>query len=360
MINAFCFYFGNDSWSRHARNFFAAWQKQEPVRIISWNEPRDQWDTAIVPSYTTPDLSAPGIGLGPFDFMTSVVGSRRIAYVVWETTILPVDKVAVLKTMDEVWTASSWGRQLLIDNDIDANKVGVVPEGVDVEIFKPETKPKEVDPPFRFLCVGKWEKRKGIDDLINAFCDCFRPEEPVELVLHCFNPYLPRFDLESQIRSCLPASGPSIVASNPLDQAGLVRLYNSCDAFVLPTRAEGWGLPIIEAMACGLPVIVTDYSAPRDYLDSSFAYLIPVEKMVPADDGYFFPRSWGWGDWALPDSGSLRKLLRHVFENRAEAKEKGQRARTAVCRQWTWDHAVTKARRLLSATDHAEKNGITE
>jgi glycosyltransferase involved in cell wall biosynthesis len=226
-----------------------------------------------------------------------------------------------------------------------------VPEGVDVESF--QRGPYEEDDtsrPFRFLCVGKWEQRKGIEDLINAFCDCFTPDEPVELLLHCFNPYLPGFDLEAHVRRSVPANAPAMVASHPTDQAGMIRLYNSCDAFVLPTRGEGWGLPITEAMACELPVIVTEYSAPLEYLNQSCAYLIPVEKLVPADDPYFFP-AHGLGQWALPDFQSLRQLLRHVFENRAEARAKGRQARAEVCRQWTWDHAVEKARHLLSLSE---------
>jgi glycosyltransferase involved in cell wall biosynthesis len=347
MINAFCFYFGDDSWSRHAGGFFSSWQKQEAVRIISWNEPGNEGDSAIAPLYTPPSTTDPGIGLGPIELMPSVIGSRRIAYVVWETTTMPSDKVAILRTMDEVWTPSSWGRQLLIDNGIDADKVGVVPEGVDVESFKPDTMRDGKPRPFRFLCVGKWEERKGTEDLINAFCDSFRAEEPVELVLHCFNRYLPGFDLENSIRRRLRGNAPAIIASHPTGQAGMIRLYNSCDAFVLPTRAEGWGLPITEAMACGLPVIVTEYSAPLDYLNRDFAYLIPVEKLVPAHDPNFFPAN-GLGEWAKPDFQSLRKLMRHVFENPAEAKEKGSRARAEVCRQWTWELAATKARHLLS------------
>jgi glycosyltransferase involved in cell wall biosynthesis len=347
MINAFCFYFGDDSWSRHARYFFSAWQKTEPVRIISWNESDPGDDGFRASDRTLASTSDPGIGLGPIELMTSIVGSRRIAYVVWETTTLPADKVAILQTMDEVWTPSLWGRQILIDNQINAAKVGVVPEGVDVECFLRWPETNDSRRPFRFLCVGKWEQRKGVEDLINAFCDCFQRDEPVELVLHCFNPYLPGFDLEAHIRRCVPLNGPKIIASHPTDQSGMIRLYNSCDAFVLPTRAEGWGLPITEAMACELPVIVTEYSAPLEYLSPAFAYLIPVEKLVSAHDPHFFSAS-EFGLWALPDFLSLRRLLRHVFESPAEAREKGRRARAEVCRQWTWDHAVRKAQRLIS------------
>ena len=348
MINAFCYYYGVDSWSHHARHFFGAWQKREEVIITSWNAPDATTDPALVQPRREPQLSWPGIGIGPIEPMVHVVGSRRIAFIVWETTIIPSNRVRVLQSMDAVWTPSTWGRQLLINNNLDAAKVQVVPEGVDTERFKPGATPPEGSRPFRFLYVGKWEQRKAPDLLVKAFCDEFEANEPVELVLHGWNPYLPGFNLEDTIRRYAGASAARIVASHPLRDDDLVRLYNNCDAFVLPTRAEAWGLPITEAMACGLPVIVTEYSAPLDYLDRDCAYLIEVEKMVPVDDWFFFPVDYGLGEWAQPDISSLRRLLRHVFENPDEARAKGRRARERVCNHWTWDHAVDTARRLLS------------
>lgn len=337
MINAFCYYYGVDSWSRHAREFFGAWQKQEDVIINAW----DKTDAA-----TKPNASCPGIGLGPIEPMVYVSGSKRIAYIVWEPTLIPASKIDVLKTMDAVWTPSTWGRQLLIDNGLDADRIGVVPEGVDIERFKPVAKSPDGPRPFRFLYVGKWEERKGTEDLIKAFCAEFQPDEPVELVVHGWNIYVPGFDLNTMIRRIAGTRAPGIVASYPLSDDEMVRLYNSCDAFVLPTRAEGWGLPITEAMACGLPVIVTEYSAPLDYLDRDCAYLIEVEKMIPVNDPFFFEP--GLGDWAQPDISSLRRLLRHVFENPEEARAKGIKARERMCNHWTWDHSVATARRLLS------------
>jgi glycosyltransferase involved in cell wall biosynthesis len=290
----------------------------------------------------------PGVGLGPVEFMTRVAGSRRVAYVVWETTVMPADKVAILRTLDEVWTPSSWGRGLLIDNGLDADRVGVVPEGVDVETFRPGGQAREDGRPFRFLFVGKWEARKGVELLVDAFCEEFRADEPVELVLHASNPYLPSFDLDGHVRRAVGGRRAArVTASHPLNQDALVRLYNSCDAFVLPTRAEGWGLPVTEAMACGLPVIVIDYSAPAEYLSEDCAYLIPVERLVPVRDPYFFAAGGALGVWAQPDAWTLRALMRRAFENPEEARAKGRRARTKVCAQLTWDRAAATAHQLL-------------
>lgn len=104
-------------------------------------------------------------------------------------------------------------------------------------------------------------------------------------------PVYSRVDLDRRIEQSLwipfgRRRAPPIIGSRPLSEDGLVALYNSCDAIVLPTRAEGWSLPIPEAMACELPVIVTAYSAPLDYLDSDLAYLIDIKRQVPIRDRY--------------------------------------------------------------------------
>ena len=55
-------------------------------------------------------------------------------------------------------------------------------------------------------------------------------------------------------------------------------LYSACDCLVHPFRGEGFGLPVVEAMACGLPVIVTGAGPALDYASEKTAFLIPAER----------------------------------------------------------------------------------
>ena len=354
MIRVYCPYFSETSFARQSRYFLTALSKYHEIALFPTDynitHKIDHTQTAKMLQNqiqtSDDDLS---VGIGHISSMGNVKGRKRIGFVVWETTRVPKAAPPVLTGMDEVWTASEWGRSILVENGLVGNKTKVIPLGVDPCVFRPlpgfdiECMQKR----FRFLCVGKWETRKGIDDLIRAFCEEFKPNENVELVLHCHNRYIRGFDTHSKFLSLdLPPHAP-IVVSQPLPEQGLIRLYNQCDAFVLPTKAEGWGLPIIEAMACSLPVIVTAYSALTEYVSTENGYLITVSQMVKAcDDFAYYGQDFGY--WAQPDVSHLKALMRHVFENPEEAKEKGRHARQDIMNKWTWDHSARKASEHLS------------
>lgn len=72
------------------------------------------------------------------------------------------------------------------------------------------------------------------------------------------------------------------VIDEVLDESRLADLYRSADLLCAPFRGEGFGLPILEAMACGTPVLTTAWSGPKDFVDDEFALRIPPERAVPA------------------------------------------------------------------------------
>eukprot|EP00955_Chlamydomonas_euryale_P032268 338390-Chlamydomonas_euryale.AAC.1 len=101
-------------------------------------------------------------------------------------------------------------------------------------------------------------------------------------------------------------------------------LYRASDAYVIPTRGEGWGMPITEAMAMGIPAIVTNWSGVADFVDESVGY--PVRYSlgdVPDDQPWWF-RGTRWAD---VDVDHLRERMRHVYEHPEEAAERGRAAR---------------------------------
>jgi glycosyltransferase involved in cell wall biosynthesis len=278
----------------------------------------------------------------PADFGVVIVGqpilpARSSRWIVWETTQLPAHQRELCDSVAYLWTPSEWGRQMLLANGIHESRIAVVPEGVDCEFFQPQSGPGRSR--FRFLMVGKWELRKYTEGLLLAFTAEFGEKEDVELILHAHNSHRPGFSLAEEVQRTGIANTANIVLSNPCSLAQLRGLYQSADCFVLPTRAEGWGLPILESMACGVPAIVTRYSAPLDYLTEDNAYLLNVARMVEARDSLYGIEG---GEWAEPDIGHLGFLMRHAFEHRDELREKGQCARQDALK-FTWRNSAQVA-----------------
>jgi len=355
MINISAFCFGHLGVQKHGFSFIRALSRYDEVALFPWDRvprahriPR-QLRHCLRNAKKGGVEQNTGIGIGIMNRMPYIIGRRKIAYAVWETSRIPGSELEHLKHADEIWIPSTWGKGMLEQSGIPPARARVVPEGVDTRLYKPRLRKGRAFSKrrFRFLCVGKWEKRKGIDLLLNAYTRAFRAEDRVELVLHCHNPLVPGFDIRERVARTITSPHPPVRYSPPAKESAMVKLYNSCDAFVLPSRAEGWGLPVIEAMACAKPVIVTGYSAYLDFVNQQNGYLVDVKRMVKVDDPDNFNPDLDYGEWAEPDGEHLASILRHLFEHQSEAVDKGRAGRADVVRSWTWDHSAAKAWQCL-------------
>jgi len=112
----------------------------------------------------------------------------KIAYTVWESTKYPEQFFNKLLQYDELWVPSEWQKECSIKQGYPPEKIKVIIEGVDIDIFKPiEIKKKENK--FKFLLFGRWEYRKSTKEIIKAFNETFSKNEPVELICSINNEY---------------------------------------------------------------------------------------------------------------------------------------------------------------------------
>ena len=151
--------------------------------------------------------------------------------------------------------------------------------------------------PF-LLFVGDLRRVKGVDVLLRAYCRAFRRSEPVVLVLKADNHDI-TLDVRAEVaRLDLPRDHPPIVLleNHQYPEAALAGLYRSADCFVLASRGEGFGLPYLEAMACGLPVIGTDWSGQRELLGEGWSYPLRVKRLIDAHDKCPYYEGFRWAD----------------------------------------------------------------
>ncbi|GBF88154.1 hypothetical protein Rsub_00866 [Raphidocelis subcapitata] len=105
--------------------------------------------------------------------------------------------------------------------------------------------------------------------------------------------------------------------------------YAAADAFVLPSRGEGWGRPFVEAASMGVPLIATNWSGQTAFLDSQIGYPIPIEGLVQATNQ---PEGIRWAQPSLP---ALRDIMRAASENPSEAAARGAAGRARMVERYS-------------------------
>lgn len=160
-------------------------------------------------------------------------------------------------------TVVSLGGRLsgILRDQVPAGRITVIPNGVNPP-SAPVDRSLRAGRPFRVLFVGRLAPNKGVGDLISAIEALHRKglADRVELDIAGTGPLLETLKLR--------APSPSIRFWGKVSDAQLDELYARADVFVLPTLFEGMPTVVLEAMARGLPILVTDVGATTELVDS--------------------------------------------------------------------------------------------
>lgn len=281
----------------------------------------------------------------------------NIARTMFETDRLPQDRVEICNYMDEIWVPAQFNVNTFAEAGVKPEKLFIIPNGVDPAKYSLNT--DRMDWPqkkeFNFLSVFEWTDRKGWDILLKAYFLEFKKNEDVALVLKVNVPGFTSIEtINRQTQECIHSLGLSpeqvprllFIFNRFYPTQELIALYKSCNAFVLPSRGEGWGLPYMEAMACGLPTIGTRWSGQLEFMDDENSYLINTEGLEEIPETTDIPEFRGHR-WPKPSIEHTRVLMREVYENRDKAREKGRKARQEVLEKWSWRSAAEKVEQRL-------------
>jgi glycosyltransferase involved in cell wall biosynthesis len=214
------------------------------------------------------------------------------------------------------------------------------------------------DRQFRFLFVGGVSLRKGTDLLLDAYAQAFSRQDDVCLVLKDHSGDL--FYRENHARDRIarlrndPDAPELIHLDDFLPEAELAALYRSCDVAVFPYRAEGFCLPILEAMASGTPSIAPDFGACLDFCSPGTSWLVkprriraPVSRSFSVALG--FTEVLSEVDFCELPVGRLAEALRAA----RDAPQDEHRAKSRAGAVWardhmTWAHSGAAARACLA------------
>jgi glycosyltransferase involved in cell wall biosynthesis len=248
---------------------------------------------------------------------------KNIAIIPWETTTLPASWIGKINQFDAVFVPC---RQNIVDFRNSGVKIPIelIHWGIDPNKFHPiERVPNR---PFTFGTLGALSIRKGTDVLISAFREAFPTEKDVKLICKTsFNNY-PFAVKDSRIEVQMMQVSNKELMDN---------FYKRVDCFAFPTRGEGFGLTPLEAMATGIPAIVTGWSGPLEYMTPEVGWLID-HTMVPAIDFTKHVYKENCGDWAEPSKEHLKQLMRYAYEHQDEVRAKGAQAAEYVNQNWLW------------------------
>lgn len=272
----------------------------------------------------------------------------------WEFGVLPEDWVNGMKEVDEIWVPTNYVKQICADSGVDMDKVFIVPCGINPNTFHEgiEPYPLPTKKKFKFLFLGGTVHRKGADILIRSYLQSFDASDDVCLVIKDFgtkNAYANMTSGDWIKEAQKTAGSPEIVyMEDDMDIEDIARVYAACDCLVYPYRGEGFALPVLEAMACGLPVMVSSGGATDDFVNESFGWMIPT-KRVPLGNIIMSYKLAGEG-WVLdPDSEILSGMMRWVSEHPELAKKKGANAAKFAKEYMTWDRMAPLAVDRLEA-----------
>jgi GT2 family glycosyltransferase len=295
------------------------------------------------------DLHLPQVVYGSGDLFCKNGGAYQVGYTMLEVDGIPEDWVLQANAMDEVWVPSHFNQDTFEQSGVRV-PIHVMPLGVNPDYFNPHIRSFRVSPRYTFLSVFEWGERKGPEVLLRAYHRAFTANDDVLLLLKIRN-VDPGVNIGQEIRDLGFSGGPpiAILYNQDVPPHQLGSLYRSADCFVLPSRGEGWGLPMVEAMACGIPTIATDWSAQTEFMNEENAYPLRVEKLIPARAKCPYYEGLRW---AQPDEEHLIHLMRYVHEHRDEAAAKGARAAKDVLGRWTWRQAAERVKsRLLEIAE---------
>ena len=235
-----------------------------------------------------------------------VAKAYRIAYWAWELPD-PPNWMDCDRNVSEIWTPSAFSRTSL--TRLSAKPIHVVPHYVPAP---PAPRRRRFEEPFTVLAMADSRSslsRKNPEGALRAFRAAFGSSHAARLVLKLSGRDEDIRSLEVSLSDLLAGVNVKVVKGY-LEDTELSALYQSADVLLSLHRAEGFGLPILEAMAHGVPVVATGWSGNLTFMSEADSHLVPY-TLVPVNDTSAIYKG---GVWAEPDLDEAANMLRRLAE----------------------------------------------
>ncbi|MEG3836963.1 glycosyltransferase [Microcoleus sp. Z1_C3] len=272
-------------------------------------------------------------------------GLINLCYFGWEESQIPSELVQIFnRYVDGFLVYSHFVKKVLIDSGV-YKPIQVTSLGIE-QVLREEPKTYEgnLGKSFRFLHISSGFARKGLDVLLQAYTQAFTSNDDVSLVIktshNIHNTVQEQINLLRKTRAYCPDI---VLITDDLPTGYITNIYQRCHALVAPSRGEGFGLPMAEAMLFNLPVITTGFGGQADFCTEKTAWLID----------YSFAKSKSHlstdsSVWVEPDANHLAQLMQEVYQapkEKLQAKIKA--AKELIEQELIWDICASRVREFV-------------
>ena len=279
----------------------------------------------------------------------------------WEESSMPRSTIDHINCHAHfVTTMSEYVSKTLIDNgaNVPIYTTGIGADHI-LEHLPDARDLPELGSGFRILHISSCFPRKGIAPLLEAYAQQFDSNDDVTLIVKTFpNPHHDMASMISEWRKRHPRGARIQLINRDLAAGAIRALYQQCQVLVAPSRGEGFGLPMAEAMLHRLPVITTAYGGQRDFCNEQNAWLVDYTFEF-ADTHMAMPDSV-WADPDVKHLGEIVLRLYHTFNSgdwERSTRDKVTKAFDLVSTQYSWEALSS---RFLQALDHLDQQPVAK
>lgn len=318
-------------------NLRGVYEQEEPTGDELINAVRTQQGIMALPQIVW--------GQAPYFFKNS--GKYKIGFCEFEGMRLPDGWADQCNSMDEIWVPTIWNREMYRKGGVNV-PIYIIGQGIDPNYFHPGRHPMVMDAPepFKFIVNAAWYPRKNLRNLIIAFQQEFSKDDGACLIIKTINLGLNK-GIEEEQKEIPSIEGRAnvYIREEEVPYSNLGSFYTAGDCFVLPTRGEGWGLILFEALACGIPVITTGYGAPNETLRDEKGEPYPGVHFIDwtetiSDEPYVYMDN---NRWAEPSMHHLKQLMREVFNNKEKEKAEALETSKIIREKFNWREVMKPA-----------------
>ncbi len=282
----------------------------------------------------------------------------KIGVTIYETDRIPKEWVGICngKKIDRVLVPTEFNMNTFSDTGVSRGKLGVLNYCIDKHRLGRFKKYWHYNGtgPFRVLYIADitFAARKNVPALIESFTNEFDNGEDVELLLHLTSKNKGRVDEFLRKNGRIFKDGRVKVSSEPLSEDEVLKLIATADLYISVDRANGWGVPCMEAMAIGTLAATVDWSGSTEFMNRKNSLVIKPRRIVDVDeDSALEQRLYIGHKWAEVKTEDIMKTLRKAYSDGKMIKNLIKEAANDIENNFSYEKVGNEIIELLNEID---------